>query len=347
MRNVVRCSRLPLATTRVIRCSRPLLATTNVVRCSRLLLAAGNVVRRSRPLFATTTAAVGMLLLAGAARAQQLPPLTPLGGTATELAEPMTLITGVQPLPDGRVVVVDARERAIRIVDFARGTATQIGRDGAGPNEYRTPRTAITWRGDTVLVYDGGNRRLLKVTPAGELRGEIPIPGEIFINRGVTPMAYADARGALYLRLTPNDFMRDERARRRGILARWTPGTTQLDSIAPLTEREPGRPSRGVAHFVREDGWGVTRDGRVAIARAIAAAGRRDRAGWRRAAAVIRAALQRTGSGAAGRLPRNEAALRGPRSARQGRRDHVGDGRAVGHPAAGMERLHSAGGCVR
>lgn len=205
---------------------------------------------------------------APAATAQQAP-LTPLSGTAAELGEPMTLITGVHPLPDGRVVVVDARERAIRIADFARNTVTQIGREGQGPNEYRTPRTTLSWHGDTVLVYDGGNRRLLKVAPDGALRGEITIPGAIFADKGVTPMAYADASGAIYLQITPHDFLRDERVLRRGVLARWMPGTERLDSIAPLMEREPGRPARGAVYFTRQDAWGVTREGRVAIARAL------------------------------------------------------------------------------
>ena len=209
-----------------------------------------------------------MLTIAAPARAQQ-PPLVPLRGTMTELPEPMTLITGVRALPDGRVVVVDARERAIRIADFARGTATQIGREGQGPAEYRSPRTTLSWHGDTVLVYDGGNRRLLKVAPDGTLRGEITIPGAVFADRGVSPMAYADSSGAIYLQITPHDFLRDERILRRGVLARWVPGTERLDSLAPLTEREPGRPTRGAVHFARQDAWGVTRDGRIAIARAI------------------------------------------------------------------------------
>ena len=210
-----------------------------------------------------------LLAVAPAAQSRQQLPIVPLGGTSSELSEPMTLITGVHPLPDGRVVVVDARERAIRIVDFTRGTVTQIGREGQGPNEYRTPRTALSWRGDTVLVYDGGNRRLLKVAPDGTLRGEITIPGAIFADKGVTPMAYADASGALYLQITPHDFLRDERILRRGVIARWIPGTERLDSIAALMEREPGRPTRGAVYFARQDAWGVTREGRVAIARAL------------------------------------------------------------------------------
>ena len=217
----------------------------------------------------TVPLSIGLLIATLATAHGQQPSLTQLRGPMVELSEPMTLITGVRPLPDGRVVVVDARERAIRIVDFARGTATQIGREGQGPDEYRSPRTALSWHGDTVLVYDGGNRRLLKVAPNGTLRGEITIPGAIFADRGVSPMAFADASGAIYLQITPHDFLRDERILRRGVLARWMPGTERLDSLAALTEREPGRPTRGAVHFTRQDAWGVTRDGRIAIARAI------------------------------------------------------------------------------
>ena len=42
-------------------------------------------------------------------------------------------------LRDGRVLVVDSRDAMVKLVDLARGTATQVGRQGAGPREYQGP----------------------------------------------------------------------------------------------------------------------------------------------------------------------------------------------------------------
>lgn len=181
----------------------------------------------------------------------------------------MTLITGLHPLPDGRVVAVDAAEKAIRIVDFTAGTATPIGREGRGPNEYLAPRTTIGWSGDTVLVYDGGERKLLKITPLGAIAGEIAIPGSLFMNRGVTPPRWSSERGDIYFEIEPLDFLRDQHAPRRAIITRWTPGTELVDSVAALMTHEPGRPTRGIARFLRHDAWGVAPDGRLGIARAL------------------------------------------------------------------------------
>ena len=201
--------------------------------------------------------------------AQDGPRPTPLRGERIELPQPMTLITGLHPLPDGRVVAVDVGEKAIRIVDFGARTATQIGREGQGPNEYRTPRTTLAWLGDTVLVYDGGQRRLLKVSPRGQLAGQIGIEGSMFMNRGVTPPRWATPGRHIYFEIEPLEFLRDDKAPRRALIARWTPGAQQLDSVAALMVREPTRATSGRAPFARHDGWGVTPDGLVAIVRAL------------------------------------------------------------------------------
>src|SRR5687767_14747278 len=62
--------------------------------------------------------------------------------------ESFSNITAVRELPDGRVVVADAKERRLAILDFARGTATQLGRSGGGPNEYGNVNTLTRGPGD-------------------------------------------------------------------------------------------------------------------------------------------------------------------------------------------------------
>lgn len=83
-----------------------------------------------------------------------------------ELAEPFTNVGSVRELSDGRVIVVDNGDRAVYVVDFTAGTSTQIGRPGGGPSEYRNPGILLPLPGDTTLLADAGNRRLLVIGPS-------------------------------------------------------------------------------------------------------------------------------------------------------------------------------------
>src|SRR5215213_3666149 len=109
-----------------------------------------------------------------------LPALAPLGTPQAprvldkpqaEVPEPFTNVGSVRELSDGRVIVIDNGDRAVYAVDFKAGTSTQVGRPGAGPNEYRTPGVLLALAADTTLVTDGGNRRMLVIGPTAEPAG--------------------------------------------------------------------------------------------------------------------------------------------------------------------------------
>src|SRR5690242_3721427 len=72
-----------------------------------------------------------------------------LGKPDAEFAEPFTLIRTIRELSDGRVLVVDPRDRIVQLVDFRSGTATKVGRTGAGPGEYGLPDRIIALPGDS------------------------------------------------------------------------------------------------------------------------------------------------------------------------------------------------------
>jgi hypothetical protein len=84
-----------------------------------------------------------------------------------ELSEPFTGIRSVRELADGRVFVVDGREAEVRLVDLARGTAILVGRQGAGPGEYKAPQHLLPLPGDSTLLTDTGLRRSIVLTPDG------------------------------------------------------------------------------------------------------------------------------------------------------------------------------------
>lgn len=72
-----------------------------------------------------------------------------------------TRIVGVRELRDGRVIVADAGEKVLRVVDFAKNTAIQIGRAGRGPGEYATVSPLYPLGPDSTLMPDPSNGRWL------------------------------------------------------------------------------------------------------------------------------------------------------------------------------------------
>jgi hypothetical protein len=84
---------------------------------------------------------------------------------ATELANvEFSRIGGVRELSDGRVLVIDSREKQLLLVDFAKGSAAKRGREGSGPGEYRGLNQLIALSGDSTLVVDvPGGRWLVMV----------------------------------------------------------------------------------------------------------------------------------------------------------------------------------------
>jgi hypothetical protein len=139
-----------------------------------------------------------MLLAAPAALwAQQVPTvqLVPDANLAVEWTD----VRGVRELRDGRVVVLDARDQAVKLADFKTGEATMIGRKGSGPGEYQLPLQLLALPGDSSVIYDAANTGApMVITPAGKAAD--PLPGMRadravgFLNIG----GRVDARGRMY-----------------------------------------------------------------------------------------------------------------------------------------------------
>lgn len=102
-------------------------------------------------------------------------PLRTLPKPEVEYREPFTAISGVRELKDGRVLIADAREKTLQVIDLARGTAVAVGRTGAGPGEWGTPTTLHALPGDSTLMLDYANQRIFLVAPDGR-----PAPSQRF-----------------------------------------------------------------------------------------------------------------------------------------------------------------------
>lgn len=78
-------------------------------------------------------------------------------------------VEGVVRLPDGRIVVADAGSWEIRLFAMEGAFLTASGRRGDAPGEYRQIAGLGYGPGDSLWVYDFGNRRFTILTADGEL----------------------------------------------------------------------------------------------------------------------------------------------------------------------------------
>lgn len=186
------------------------------------------------------------------------------------LREDFTQIRGVRELKDGRVLISDRLDKGVVAADFETGTLLRIGRTGRGPAEYRMPTALMPMAGDSTLLVDEGNSRLAVIGPDLRIHRSflLMLPG-ISVPLGTRGV---DREGRFYVQIPGwvsqqadvNDSLVlvrfDRRRGRVDTLAR-VKGATMRTGPAP-TMRLP------IVPFSAQDGWTVSAEGRVAIARA-------------------------------------------------------------------------------
>ena len=214
----------------------------------------------------------GFTAFSGSVHAQ---PVTRLTKPDVEFAAELSSIAGVHERSDGRVIVLDRKEKRILALDAAGG-ATSVAREGSGPGEYLQPTALIALPGDTTLIEDGGNRRFLVIGPDRKATGVLPMvtlkPSE-GVTYTVTPRG-VDRQGRFYV-LTPTGLAPNERIP----ILRYDRRREKFDTIGSvLNERfgaARGQPQArvGGASFGMisptpwgvKDEWAVLGDGSVAI----------------------------------------------------------------------------------
>jgi hypothetical protein len=75
--------------------------------------------------------------------------------TLASEVRPAAAVTAVLPAPDGGTIyIAQPRDRQVRVHSAVDGAPIRtIGRDGAGPGEFRGV-SRLSWRGDTLVVAD-------------------------------------------------------------------------------------------------------------------------------------------------------------------------------------------------
>ncbi|NOT08250.1 MAG: hypothetical protein HOP28_08590 [Gemmatimonadales bacterium] len=210
--------------------------------------------------------AIAGILHASPAPAQSGVPLVRLTKPDAVSAEGFNAVSGLAELKGGRVVGVDGRDGVIRLIDYAKGTVSQVGRSGNGPGEYRGPGGALTLNGDTVWVTSVFNRRILGITPDGEIASAVEVPvAAMFSGRaGYNFSAFLgrDPAGHFYW-----ESFNFDPARPMGQFTltadiyRWRQGTETAEVVRTIVFRDKDFPIA----FNRRDGWSVAPDGSVAF----------------------------------------------------------------------------------
>ncbi len=208
-------------------------------------------------------------------------PLT-LGRLDAEFKTAFTRIAAVRELKDGRVLVIDARERNVQVIDFKSATATRVGRVGTGPGEYTLPQRIVALPGDTSAIYDPANLRYLLIGPDGKVGPTFSLEETLSGGRGRpggTAPRGSDARGRFFFEGLPFATTADG-----GIvpadsapIMRYDRATKKLDTVAYVqlakgNAQVSGRQGMvqmvvGRKPFPMRDDWAAMPDGGVAVVR--------------------------------------------------------------------------------
>jgi hypothetical protein len=168
--------------------------------------------------------------------------------------------------PDGSVLVADPLGGALYVADLDSGTREQIGQEGQGPEEYRQPDAVWALPGDSTLLIDLGNGRMVALGPELEFGPTGPLSaGDPRSGLTVAIPQAVDAEGYVYIR-SMGGGMGAERPD-SGAVLRVTRGTLSIDTVAmfklpEVTITESGSAndrnvSMSLIPLSPEDAWGV------------------------------------------------------------------------------------------
>lgn len=199
-----------------------------------------------------------------------------LGTPTAVFPEDFGTIQTIRELADGRVLVADPLGGALFVVDMDAGTRTVIGTEGQGPGEYRQPDAVWPLPGDSTLLVDLGNGRLIALGPdlsfgetsplsAGDPRSGMVIALPVGIDRAGN--VYARSMGGGLGGQLPDS----------GAVLRVVRASMTTDSVASFklgdriqtTSGGPNNQNQTIENIPLspEDAWGVAADGSVVIAR--------------------------------------------------------------------------------
>lgn len=234
-----------------------------------------------QPRITTLFGTMAALAATGSLAAQQK---VTLSKPLAETAESFTAISSIRELASGKVLVADARDKIVQLVDLATGSMTKVGREGSGPGEYAFAGTLIGLPDGTTLLHDLLNRRFLTISAEGKAGAflEMPRPpastsppagGGPIVLGGITNVRGYDGRGRIYFGGSP--FSATGGTADSVPLLRWDRVKPTFDTVG-FVKQPAGSAQRTQSggnvtirmgnnvRFTPTEIWGVAADGRVA-----------------------------------------------------------------------------------
>jgi hypothetical protein len=167
--------------------------------------------------------------------------------TATSAA--FASVSGIRALPDGRVLVNDARSRRVILLDttlsIVRVVLDSVAKDGDAGTFYGFQRAGISsYSGDSTLVYDAETLSAIIIDPQGTIArvAALPRANDAIYMLG-SPIAF-DWAGRLVYRSAPSRRPRSSNPTRSAgvtrlpdsaFIAAYDPTTRKIDTLALLT----------------------------------------------------------------------------------------------------------------
>lgn len=102
-------------------------------------------------------------------------PVTSIGASDMSGSELLKVSSALR-LADGRIVVTNGDPREVRVFSKDGKLLSRFGRPGKGPGEFGYAIALLPTAGDSIVVWDFGNRRRLVYQPDGKLVKEISDP---------------------------------------------------------------------------------------------------------------------------------------------------------------------------
>jgi hypothetical protein len=163
----------------------PKLSSVALLRCGLLLPALISAACDGAPVPQSAPAAPAETSPAATASLGAAPPVLEIGRADGSDADLLYRVAGALRTSDGGLAVLNAGTNEVRLYDVSGTLVRTLGREGAGPGEFRFPVSLRRTAGDTAVVWDRQLRRLTRVPLDGGAVSTSQLPAPIPVALGV------------------------------------------------------------------------------------------------------------------------------------------------------------------
>ncbi len=153
------------------------------------------------------------VVCAASLSAQTRPPITPVSAVRASSTDSLGSITNIRALPGGRLLVNDASNRRVLLLDSTLKTLSVVADSTSSTANAYGPRsgTLIAYRGDSTLFVDAASLSMLVIDPDGKIARVMSVPraqDAMMITGNIFGGASYDGAGRLVYRGMPGLQMR-------------------------------------------------------------------------------------------------------------------------------------------